>query len=150
MPAHIKQKNEYGYWYLIDGDLKQSLRTTVKREAEAKLKLYIRGKLSLTPCPTVGKFYQDWILKQVPPLVRKTLNKSYRHDFGRHILPLLRNKGLSDVSTADLIEFRAKLLHKGLSIKTCRNVIDGSFRAMFKAARIALRGELEGYDPFID
>jgi len=150
MPAHIKQKNEYGYWYLIDGNVKQSLRTTVKREAEVKLKLYIQGRLSLTPCPTVGKFYQDWILKQVAPLVRKNLARDYRQIFTRYVLPKFRNRVLSDIETKDLIEFRAELIGSGLSVKTARNIIDGSFRAMFKAARIEIRGDLEGYDPFID
>jgi integrase len=55
---------------------------------------------------------------------------------------------LDALQTGDLVEFRAALLSKGLTVKTARNVIDSSFRAMYRDARGDYR-ELQGYDPFL-
>jgi integrase len=56
---------------------------------------------------------------------------------------------LSAIGTGDLTDFRVELLRKGLSVKTVRNIIDSSFRAMFRDARAEIE-ELKGRDPFID
>jgi integrase len=53
------------------------------------------------------------------------------------------------VGYGDLTTFRVDLLRKGLSVKTVRNIIDGSFRALYRDAR-AEYDELKGRDPFID
>src|SRR5262249_24431019 len=63
---------------------------------------------------------------------------------------------LDQIKTSDLVAFRAALLNKKvnekstkkLTVKTCRNIIDGSFRAMFRDAR-ADQKALQGYDPFL-
>ena len=149
MPAHIKQ-NKYGIWYLVDGFTNKSLRTKAKRHAELRLKQYNEGKFSVTSVPTVGKFYDEWITRKVPPLVRTTLARGYRQNFTKHILPRFRHSVLSDITTKELREFQAELIGSGLSVKTVRNLIDASFRALYRDARVEIGSELEGRDPFMD
>jgi integrase len=48
-----------------------------------------------------------------------------------------------------LTAFRVELLRRGLSVKTARNIIDSSFRALYRDAR-AQTEELKGRDPFLD
>jgi integrase len=54
---------------------------------------------------------------------------------------------LDQINTGGLVEFRTELLDKGLTVKSARNVIDSSFRALYRDAR-ASHKELQGYDPF--
>lgn len=51
------------------------------------------------------------------------------------------------IGTGDLTEFRVELLRKGLSVKTCRNIIDASFRALYRDARAEIDA-LKERDPF--
>jgi integrase len=56
---------------------------------------------------------------------------------------------LLEIGTRDLTDLRVELLRGGLSVKTARNIIDSSFRAMYRDARADIE-ELKGRDPFID
>lgn len=152
MAAHLIWKDshkKHGY-YLVDGYINKSLRTKTKREAEAKLKEYNRGRLGLTPVPTVAEYYRDWIVRKVPPLVRESLARDYKQIFKARILPHFGQTRLSDIRTKDLVGFQAELLGEGLAVKTVRNVLDAAFRSLYRDARVELGGELEGRDPFID
>src|SRR5215471_10164811 len=137
MPAHIKfldNGKQHG-WYLVDGYLKRSLRTNNKGEAEARLKDYMRGKFNLKPCPTVQEFYEKWIERLVPPLYRRSRIRDHKQSFRKHILPRFGGISLAEVKTAGLREFQAELLKTGLKVRSVRNVIDSSFRALFRDAR---------------
>jgi integrase len=149
MPAHLKQ-NKFGIWYLVDGYLNKSLRTKTRREAEARLRQYRDGKYGLAPVSTVESFYNEWIEKKVPPLVRHSRLRDYKQAFGAYILPRFKHTSLADIKTKQLVDFQVELLKNGLSVKTVRNIIDGVFRAMFRDARVEIGGALEGKDPFID
>src|SRR5215471_8977637 len=160
MAAHIKKRKDRGsVWYLVDGDLIRSLETTTKGIAEQLLAKYVRGKHSLDPLPTVKEYYEKWILTKIPPLFRSAQERDYRQHFTKHILAKwidsekhAREFGsvrLNNLSTGDLVQFRVALLNKGISVKTARNVIDSSFRAMFRDARADYNKELQGYDPFM-
>ena len=104
----------------------------------------------MTPIPTVRKFYDEWIAKKIPPLVRESQAKDYRQAFNAYILPRFQtyrfvryqDKGIGPVSS------RAD--RQGTRRQDGRNIIDGSFRAMYRDARVEIGGELEGKDPFID
>jgi integrase len=102
------------------------------------------------PIPTVQKFYDEWIEKKVPPLCRRSQVRDYKQAFRAYILPRFKNICLSDIHTKELVEFQVELIKTGLAVKTARNIIDGSFRAMFRDARVEIGGDLEGKDPFID
>jgi integrase len=85
---------------------------------------------------TVGEYYRDWIERRKPPFVRPGLHHDYVRQFRRYILPNFENKRLVDVDLTTLDVFRANLNQVGgLSLKSCRNIIDGTFRAMMRDAR---------------
>ena len=150
MAAHIKQRKDRGsVWYLVDGSVTRSLHTTKKGLAQHQLEQYIKGKYGLTPTPTVGEFYERWIEAKIEPLFRRSLIRAYRHHFNKHILPAFKGIRLAGIGTRELTSFQVDLLHAGLSVKTSRNIIDGSFRAMYRDARTEI-DELKGRDPFMD
>jgi integrase len=85
---------------------------------------------------TVGEYYRDWIERRKPPIVRPGLHHDYVRQFRRYILPNFESKRLVDVDLTALDIFRASLNQVGgLSLKSCRNIIDGTFRAMMRDAR---------------
>nr|NIO09430.1 tyrosine-type recombinase/integrase [Deltaproteobacteria bacterium] len=105
---------------------------------------------------TVGHYYQAWIERQRPPLVRPHLERDYREQFERYILPKFRRTPMGNVTRETLEELRSYLLHdwknkrtgKPLSLKTVKNVIDGTFRALWRDVRNL--AELKGVDdPFV-
>ena len=147
MAAHIKRRGSQ--YYLVDGGTRKSLKTSKKGLAEHRLEQYIKGKYGLVPTPTVEEFFNQWIETKVEPLVRRTTVKDYQAHFKGYILPALKHVRLAAIATKDLNEFRVSLLKRGLAVKTCRNIIDGSLRAMYRDARLGIEA-LEGKDPFID
>jgi integrase len=71
----------------------------------------------------------------------------YRRQFSRYILPKFASCELAQVTPKLLEAFRTYLLTElGLSLKSCRNIIDGTFRAMMRDARII--DQLIDKDPF--
>lgn len=84
---------------------------------------------------TIKQFYEIWIEKKKPPFVRKSLERDYRQAFTKNILPFMGNMELNSVNVEILENFRLHLVEeRKLSLKTARNVIDGSLRAMFRDA----------------
>ena len=85
---------------------------------------------------TVAAYYNDWIDRKKPPFVRPGLHYDYKRQFARYILPKFAEKLIIDVKLSDLEAFRSYLnQEKNLSLKSCRNIIDGTFRAMMRDAR---------------
>ena len=84
---------------------------------------------------TVKEFYEEWIPKKKPPLVRRSLERDYQQHFNYYILPFMGETELNSVTVDTLENLRLNLIeeHK-VSVKTARNVIDGSLRAMFRDA----------------
>src|SRR5262249_21154920 len=75
---------------------------------------------------------------------------TYRSHLRRHILPAFGELLLTAVTPATLESFRAKLIDRekgnGLKVKTARDLIDGTFRALYRDARTVDR--LVTDDPF--
>ncbi len=136
-------------WYLVDGSVTRSLHTNRKGLAQHQLEQYIKGKYGLFPTPTVGEFYDRWIGTKIEPLFRRSLIRAYRQHFNKYILPTFKSIRLAGIGFKELTSFQVGLLRGGLSVKTCRNIIDGSFRAMYRDARAEI-DELKGRDPFMD
>jgi integrase-like protein len=136
LAAHIKQRGSI--WYLVDGATRTSLKTSKKGLAEHRLEQYIKGKYGLKPTPTVAEFYKSWIETKVEPLYRRALVKDYRIHFSAYILPAFKHIRLAGISTRDLNDFRVELLRRGFAVKTVRNIIDASFRAMYRDARLEI------------
>ncbi len=155
MPAHIKRDSRSGYWYLVDGYLDRSLKTKSKTQAEARLKAYNQDKFHLGRCETVKQYYDRWIERFVTPPTRPSLIRDHKQRFQRHILPRFGAVPLDQIYLADLREFKTELEKlqkangKPLAVATIRNVIDASFRALFRDARGEIKS-LEGRDPFLD
>jgi hypothetical protein len=85
----------------------------------------------------------------VEPLHRRSTVRDYRVHFNAYVLPAFKHICLAAISTKNLNEFRISLLKRGLAVKTVRNIIDASFRALYRDARIDIE-VLQGKDPFID
>ena len=97
---------------------------------------------------TIGEYYGTWIERKLPPLVRPSRARDYRNHFRTYILPSLAEAELAGFSLEHLEDLRLRLHAKqGLGLKTVRNVIDGSLRAMFRDAR---KAGLEVAFPFGD
>src|SRR6516162_4901268 len=150
MAAHIKFRKDRNSWYLVDGGLIRSLKTDKKTVALYLRDEYIKGKYGLRPTPTVGEFYAKWIERKVEPLIRRSQARDYKQHFVAYILPAFKETRLLAIGSGDLNDFQVKLIRQGLAVKTARNIIDSSFRALYRDARAEIRRELEGRDPFID
>jgi integrase len=88
------------------------------------------------PLKTIREYYKLWIERKKVPFIRPGLARDYRDHFGRYILPKFENTALSELTPADLEAFRSYLVEeRGLSVKSARNIIDASFRAMMRDAR---------------
>jgi site-specific recombinase XerD len=122
-----------------------SLKTNKKGIAEHELRKYYNGQLGVKKSPTVKEYYETWIEKQKPPLARKSAVRDYRQHFFSYLLPEFASTSMATLSVSHLSKFRSKLLGRGLSVKTCRNVLDGSFRALWRSA---MEERLVEHDPF--
>jgi integrase len=68
--------------------------------------------------------------------VRPGLHYDYTRQFRRYILPKFEEVALAEITLPVLEGFRSYLNQDmGLSLKSCRNIIDGTFRAMLRDAR---------------
>ena len=143
MAAHLRKRGST--YYLIDGEIRRSLKTDKKGLAEARLKQYLREEFKFWPRITVKGYYDQWINTKKPPVVRQSAASDYRQHFTAYILPAFQHGPLSKLSTKMLDDFRTRLLESQLSIKTARNVIDSSFRAMWRDAMIE---EIVEHNPF--
>ncbi|HVN63117.1 MAG TPA: tyrosine-type recombinase/integrase, partial [Candidatus Binataceae bacterium] len=94
---------------------------------------------------TVRGYYDEWIERKVAPYVRKSAARDYKGHFRGHILDHLGDTALEDLSLAHLEDLRGALRKRGLSEKTIRNIIDGSFRAM---VRDAMQDDIPAAFPF--
>ncbi len=86
---------------------------------------------------TVGQYFLGWIERKKPPFVRPALERDYRQQYSNYIKGQFEHIKLADVDLLSLENFRIYLgEERGLSLKSCRNIIDGTFRAMMRDARI--------------
>jgi len=83
---------------------------------------------------TVRRYYGEWIERKIAPFVRVSAARDYRNHFRGYILDVLGDVTLEDLTLALLEDLRTTMRKRGLSEKTIRNVIDGSFRAMARDA----------------
>ncbi len=121
-------------YYLVDGALNKSLGTKVKRHAQALLDQYHAGKYGLGPKLTIGEYYQRWIQTKTLGLYRTHTVSDYKQHFSGYLLSEFGSTSMAKLTVSQLSEFRSKLLDRGLSVKTCRNLLDASFRALWRDA----------------
>lgn len=86
---------------------------------------------------TAGQYFQGWIERKKPPFVRPALERDYRQQYANYIKGRFEHTKLADVDLPSLENFRIYLREeRGLSLKSCRNIMDGTFRAMMRDARL--------------
>lgn len=122
-------------YYLVDGRVIQSLGTTVKRFAEHRLDLYVKGKFGFVKGISVADYYSQWIERKREPMIRRSAIRDYRQHFGAYILPEIGKLALTAVDVRTLEKLRDQLLGRGLSAKTVRNILGASLRRMWRDAR---------------
>ncbi len=100
-----------------------------------KAGLFIQYRASAQP-KTIRQYYQSWKKDKVPPFVKKKRARMYASHFDLHILPLHGDRYMAVYSVAEIRELRAELVEKKkLKMKTARNVIDATLRALFRDAK---------------
>jgi integrase len=77
--------------------------------------------------------------------VRRSRLRDYRRHL-RHLLPLVGALQLGELHTGHLERVRRALRERGLAVKTIRNIVDGTFRALYRDAR---HEGLATGDPFV-
>ena len=106
---------------------------------------------------TVNEYFELWIKRQQPPFVRSASARDYRQNITRNVLPVaiktadgyprpLGELRVTEITAPILLQLRDKLSSRGLALKTVRNIIDASFRAMMRDARAI--DQLIDRDPF--
>lgn len=152
MPAHLwRRPDRNSIFYIVDGDYKKTTETDKIGLARERLKQYERKKFGCSePLPTVGEYYETtWIDRKREPLYRRAQIRDYRWHFQAYILPRFKDARLSDIGVSELTDFMLELVHGGRAVKTARNIIDASFRAFYRDARLEM-AELQGRDPFAE
>src|SRR5262249_36919274 len=96
---------------------------------------------------------KTWLARKVPPHVRASLAQTYQKHWRKHIKPAFGGWPLTAITTAALEDFKVKLTlaepaGKALKMKTARDIIDGTFRAMVRDARRV--DKFLTSDPFAD
>ena len=120
---------------LIEREIKKGTFDYLKWFPEGNRAKLFKPKVETKP-KTVGEFYRDWIERRKPPFVRPGLHYDYTRQFRRYILPKFEDTPIVEVTLPVLEAFRSYLNQEmGLSVKSCRNIIDGTFRAMMRDAR---------------
>lgn len=106
-----------------------------------KAELFRPPSATTTKQQTVGEFFKTWIERKKPPLVRPVLHYDYNRQFRRYILPKFADMPLAEVTLPILEAFRSYLnLEIGLSLKSCRNIIDGTFRGTLSITKSRYMG----------
>ena len=91
--------------------------------------------------PSIREYYEGWITDKVPPLVRRAQGRDYRRHLEGYVLPRIGNLPIANVTARDILGLRSSLLQRGLrdkplKLKTVKNVLVGSLRAMLRDARV--------------
>ncbi len=108
---------------------------------------------------TLSEYYVKWIARKQPPVVRPGQARDYRLHLENYVLPALINDGgctrplgellVGEIRPAHLEDLRQQLLRgtrRPLKLKTVRNIMDASFRALLRDARMV--DQLISADPF--
>jgi integrase len=120
----------------------------------AKARLFTAPGVVTTSPKTLAAYVEGtWLPRKEPPNVRKWAAITYRNHWRKHIKPAFGARPLAAITTAALVDFRTALTApeprgKGLKMKTARDVIDATFRAIYREARKV--DKIVTGDPFAD
>lgn len=95
--------------------------------------------------PTIRAYAAMWLARQHPPFVRPAQRHDYEGHLNRYVLPAqvddeygtrtIGNLLVTELAPKHLLQLREHLVTRPLKLKTARNILDGSFRAMMRDAR---------------
>jgi integrase len=124
----------------------------------AKAHLFRKTSTTGTAAPkTLTAFVEKlWLPTKRPPAVRASLELTYKKHWRKHLKPEFGALPFTAITTPNLETFRARLTDpiaahgRGLKMKTARDVIDGTFRALYRDARTTYKFRDVADDPFGD
>lgn len=101
--------------------------------------------------PTLREYYETWINDKSPPLVRKAQARDYRRHLEGYVLPRIGELPVATITARDILGLRSSLMERGLrgkplKLKSVKNILVGSLRAMLRDARVV--DHLLDRDPF--
>lgn len=85
---------------------------------------------------TLQRYYDQWIDRFRPPLAKRSRWRNYRSHFEQHIIPQFGARPIDAISAGDIRSFSQQLITAGLTIKSVRNILNGSFRALLRDAQV--------------
>ena len=142
---------------LLEEDLRNGVplhEACFKRLGACPIKLLPTSEYGDLTALTVRGYYDGWIKRQTPPLVKRSRVEKYRQYFTGVILPVLGNLPLMALTTQTLKSFQGSLFQRTVrgrpvKVKTVRNIVDGYLRALYRDAREELEDKgLVLRDPF--
>lgn len=96
---------------------------------------------------TFRAYYEQWIKKFRPPLARRSEYRDKQSHFANHILPVYGDRMLTDFGVGDIRSLLTELVGKPfvnprtkqtgtVSVKTAKNILNGSLRAFLRDAQV--------------
>jgi len=105
------------------------------KSAEFRRRLGGQSSTPAAPPATIGEYFARWISRiDSDPDIRLNRKRDYRQALTCYVLETLADVPIRDLSATHLADLRQKLREKPLSHKTVRNIIDSSFRALYRDA----------------
>ena len=114
MPAHLIKRKDCGdTYYLVDGEVTRSLKTKVKRHAEALLQQHNNGKYNLHAIPIVVAYYEDLDRAEDRAVVPTLADSRLQARLQKTYLPRFGDTLLIDVKLGVLSDFQIALIKTG-------------------------------------
>ena len=85
---------------------------------------------------TTAEYFEQWIQEKKPPFVRKSLERDYRQHWQCYLKHRFGSREIASIGVSDLKELRRSLLAENLKLKTVKNIVAGTLRAMLRDAQI--------------
>lgn len=99
-----------------------------------KASYFRQERLRLGP-RTLRSYFQDWIKGFAPPLAKRSRYRNYKAHFDNHILPAHGDRYMDQYGVTEIRELLSSLVkEKGVTVKTAKNILNASLRAMFRDA----------------
>lgn len=129
---HKRVKNEKGEWRSVYGHTKQELREKVRIREEQ-----VQTAIRTQECPACYQYTAEWFKRWSPGKGAKNI-ESARSAINNHILPLIGNKAMIDITEDDLKDVMNSMADdsKALNTKVLR-VIKWIFHAAVKDGTIS-------------
>lgn len=95
---------------------------------------FFAGKASVPR--SLSDYFNDWIKGKKPPLERKSLFRDYNQHWNGYISDALGAREIVSIAAFDLKTIKNSLIESGLTVKTVKNIVGGTLRALLRDAQI--------------